>query len=768
MKPAAACQVQIRAEVPAQPANVDHERRTSNQHREPNGREPGTRNPEPGTAIAFPSGAPVAGRRGGAHPVGAIAARRGLEGAPSQPAQLDGTLRLAGLSAPVSVTRDALGIPTIRGQSREDVARATGFLHAQDRFFQMDLARRRAAGELAALVGRARAAPRPRDPDPSLSRRGATRGRAADGQRPRGCSTRTPTASTPAFARSGGSAVRVPRPPSDARGRGSPRTPSSSCSRCSSRCRTTDGAYEATLATMHDVLPAEMFELPGPARHRVGRAGRRRDRSRSRPIPGADVYDLRARREEQARHRPAVTPERDVVAAPAERQVAWRSAGPHGRDACRRARVERGRRRRNRAATTGSVSGAHTADGRALVANDMHLSVRVPNTWYRAVLEWPDPAMSRANGRSSASRCPACPRSSSAATRTSPGASPTPTPTGATSCCSTSIPPNAEPLSHAGRLAEVRASRRDHPSRRAEPDEHDRRDVDDLGSGDRPRPSRPAARVPLGGARCRPARQLADAVRARTHRRGSVRCAPTGWARPGRTWWPPTARAHRLERLWRHPAARRASTGGCRRRGPTARADGTDGSSRPSIRASSIRPSRTDLDGQRARRRRRDARQARRRQLRGRVAGHDHPQPADGAGALHARRICCDIQLDTSADFLARWRELILRTLTPGRSPIGRTARVFREIVETRLVGPRRTGLGRVSADARVPRAGVTSASIRFVLVGVLRGRPVVRLLRPSDGARGRSGSSSPSSRCTCSIRSTTRGTTCCSRRSTP
>ena len=66
---------------------------------------------------------------------------------------LGGDLRLDGLSAPVIVTRDALGIPTIRGASREDVARATGFLHAQDRFFQMDLARRRAAGELAALVG---------------------------------------------------------------------------------------------------------------------------------------------------------------------------------------------------------------------------------------------------------------------------------------------------------------------------------------------------------------------------------------------------------------------------------------------------------------------------------------------------------------------------------------------------------------------------------------------------------------------------------------
>src|SRR5687768_10138742 len=67
---------------------------------------------------------------------------------------LDGTHRLAGLSAPVMVTRDGLGIPTVQGRTREDVARATGFLHAQERFFQMDLNRRRGAGELAALVGR--------------------------------------------------------------------------------------------------------------------------------------------------------------------------------------------------------------------------------------------------------------------------------------------------------------------------------------------------------------------------------------------------------------------------------------------------------------------------------------------------------------------------------------------------------------------------------------------------------------------------------------
>ena len=68
--------------------------------------------------------------------------------------QIDGERQMPGLAAPVRVTRDALGIPTIYATNRTDAARATGFLHAQDRFFQMDLSRRRAAGELAALVGR--------------------------------------------------------------------------------------------------------------------------------------------------------------------------------------------------------------------------------------------------------------------------------------------------------------------------------------------------------------------------------------------------------------------------------------------------------------------------------------------------------------------------------------------------------------------------------------------------------------------------------------
>ena len=66
---------------------------------------------------------------------------------------VSGEAAVAGLDAGVRIDRDALGVPTIVGESREDVARALGFVHAQDRFFQMDLQRRQPAGELSALVG---------------------------------------------------------------------------------------------------------------------------------------------------------------------------------------------------------------------------------------------------------------------------------------------------------------------------------------------------------------------------------------------------------------------------------------------------------------------------------------------------------------------------------------------------------------------------------------------------------------------------------------
>lgn len=69
--------------------------------------------------------------------------------------QLDGEHRAPGLTAPATISRDAAGAPSIQVDNRGDGAYALGFLHAQDRFFQMDLLRRAAAGELAELLGAA-------------------------------------------------------------------------------------------------------------------------------------------------------------------------------------------------------------------------------------------------------------------------------------------------------------------------------------------------------------------------------------------------------------------------------------------------------------------------------------------------------------------------------------------------------------------------------------------------------------------------------------
>ena len=69
--------------------------------------------------------------------------------------QLDGTITVYGLSAPVTVERDARGVPHIHASSMDDLIFAQGFITAQDRLWQMDLLRRHAAGELAAILGRA-------------------------------------------------------------------------------------------------------------------------------------------------------------------------------------------------------------------------------------------------------------------------------------------------------------------------------------------------------------------------------------------------------------------------------------------------------------------------------------------------------------------------------------------------------------------------------------------------------------------------------------
>jgi penicillin G amidase len=66
---------------------------------------------------------------------------------------IEGRAALPGLKFTVSITRDEAGVPTITAQNRTDLARGLGYAHGQDRYFQMDLLRRAAAGELSALIG---------------------------------------------------------------------------------------------------------------------------------------------------------------------------------------------------------------------------------------------------------------------------------------------------------------------------------------------------------------------------------------------------------------------------------------------------------------------------------------------------------------------------------------------------------------------------------------------------------------------------------------
>ncbi|MFF1878727.1 penicillin acylase family protein [Leifsonia sp. NPDC058230] len=67
--------------------------------------------------------------------------------------QTSGTIDLAGLDKPVSVVRDDAGIPQITASTADDLFRAQGFVHAQDRFWEMDFRRHVTAGRLAEMFG---------------------------------------------------------------------------------------------------------------------------------------------------------------------------------------------------------------------------------------------------------------------------------------------------------------------------------------------------------------------------------------------------------------------------------------------------------------------------------------------------------------------------------------------------------------------------------------------------------------------------------------
>src|SRR5688572_21296055 len=288
---------------------------------------------------------------------------------------LDGSHRLAGLSAQVTVTRDGLGIPTIEGRTREDVARATGFLHAQDRFFQMDLTRRRAAGELAALVGR-RALRADR-----LIRTHRFRAQAVTALSLLAPRDRALLDAYTAGVNAGLAAMSGP-PFEYLLLRQEPEPWSAEDTllvvlAMFIRLQDDDGTYESVLATMHDILPRQMFDFmasPG-TEWDAPVAG---ERFTVPPVPGPDVYNLRARREGKR----SITLARRSGSAPSLGFGIWDlELGISGSEAI--------------GSNNWVVSGRLTPDGAPLVANDMHLDVRVPNTWYRAQLEWPDSVTSQ-------------------------------------------------------------------------------------------------------------------------------------------------------------------------------------------------------------------------------------------------------------------------------------------------------------------------------------------------------------------------------------
>jgi penicillin amidase len=66
-----------------------------------------------------------------------------------------GTIKLSGLEAPVEVYRDENGIPHIYASNTHDLFMAQGFIHAQDRFWQMEFSRRIGSGTLSEIMGAA-------------------------------------------------------------------------------------------------------------------------------------------------------------------------------------------------------------------------------------------------------------------------------------------------------------------------------------------------------------------------------------------------------------------------------------------------------------------------------------------------------------------------------------------------------------------------------------------------------------------------------------
>lgn len=271
-------------------------------------------------------------------------------------AQLDGERRVPGLAGPVSVERDADGVPLISGATRHDVAYATGFVHGQERFFQMDLLRRTAAGELAELFGpKALATDRAHRLHRFRARAHQTLARLPPGER----------ALLERYAQgvNGGLGALGARPFEYALTGAAPRP--------------------WTAADSLLVVWAMYIDLQGGQQARELARGWLREHSTDAQLafllPEATAFD--ATLDQGKTPAPGPLPPQAPPwwgAAPAEPGAPVRLAGLDVTDVV--------------GSNSYALAGSRSTTGAAIVADDMHLGLRLPNIWYRLALSFPDPA----------------------------------------------------------------------------------------------------------------------------------------------------------------------------------------------------------------------------------------------------------------------------------------------------------------------------------------------------------------------------------------
>jgi penicillin amidase len=291
--------------------------------------------------------------------------------------QLSGTIDLPGLEATVTVDRDEYGIPTITAGSRADAARALGFVHAQDRFFQMDLQRRQAAGELSALVG-GRAVPADRAARVHRFRHISRQAVAQTNAEYRRVLEAYAGGVNAGLASLGAEPIEY----HVLRVSPEPWKTEDTILTVLAMFNTLQGRqpqFEATFGTMRDTLPPAVYDFL-TARGSEWDAPVTGGRFVRPPVPDAATLDLRT-----ALHAPSDA--RAMAADQGERALHPAIGGWSGLTAEQSAGL---------GSNNWAVAGTHTATGTALVANDMHLGINVPNIWYRASIVTPD---SRAPGQ---------------------------------------------------------------------------------------------------------------------------------------------------------------------------------------------------------------------------------------------------------------------------------------------------------------------------------------------------------------------------------